>query len=59
LVGDAPAAAASCAAAAAACGGGVPRAAAPGVLVVEKLAPTPDRYPRRPGIPSKRPIGAG
>ncbi len=59
LVSDAPAAAASCAAASAACGGGVPGAAASGVLIVEKLALTPDRYPRRPGIPSKRPIGAG
>lgn len=57
LVTDAPVAAAACGVAAAACGGGVPRAATPGVLVVEKLAPTPDRYPRRPGIPAKRPIG--
>lgn len=27
------------------------------LLVVEKTSPTPERYPRRPGIPSKRPIG--
>lgn len=27
------------------------------VVIVEKHAPTPERYPRRPGIPSKRPIG--
>jgi 16S rRNA (guanine527-N7)-methyltransferase len=26
------------------------------VLLIEKTAPTPDRYPRRPGIPSKRPL---
>jgi 16S rRNA (guanine527-N7)-methyltransferase len=26
------------------------------LVVVEKVAPTPDRYPRRPGIPSKRPL---
>ena len=27
------------------------------LVVVEKLTPTPDRYPRRPGAPSKRPLG--
>jgi 16S rRNA (guanine527-N7)-methyltransferase len=26
------------------------------VVVVEKIAPTPDAYPRRSGMPSKRPI---
>jgi len=26
------------------------------VLVVDKVAPTPDRYPRRAGVPAKRPI---
>jgi 16S rRNA (guanine527-N7)-methyltransferase len=26
------------------------------ILIIEKRAATPDRYPRRPGIPSKRPI---
>jgi 16S rRNA (guanine527-N7)-methyltransferase len=26
------------------------------LVVVEKVASTPDRYPRRPGIPSKRPL---
>jgi 16S rRNA (guanine527-N7)-methyltransferase len=26
------------------------------LVVVEKVAPTPPRYPRRPGIPSKRPL---
>ena len=26
------------------------------VVLVEKVAPTPDRYPRRAGIPSKRPL---
>lgn len=26
------------------------------VVLVEKTAPTPERYPRRPGIPAKRPI---
>ena len=28
------------------------------LVVLEKKRPTPDRYPRRPGIPAKRPIGA-
>ena len=27
------------------------------LLVAEKTAPTPARYPRRPGIPAKRPLG--
>jgi len=26
------------------------------LVVVEKIAPTPEKYPRRPGIPSKRPL---
>jgi 16S rRNA (guanine527-N7)-methyltransferase len=56
LVSDAPTAATACAAAAAACGGGTPTAPAHGVLVVGKERPTPERYPRRPGIPARRPI---
>jgi 16S rRNA (guanine527-N7)-methyltransferase len=28
-------------------------------VLVEKVAPTPDGYPRRPGDPSRRPLGAG
>jgi 16S rRNA (guanine527-N7)-methyltransferase len=56
LVRDASAAAEACAAAAAACGGGRPEAAAAGVLVVVKLTATPDAYPRRPGVPAKRPL---
>ncbi|HXG42967.1 MAG TPA: 16S rRNA (guanine(527)-N(7))-methyltransferase RsmG [Dehalococcoidia bacterium] len=28
----------------------------PALLVVRKVAPTPQRYPRRPGIPAKRPL---
>jgi 16S rRNA (guanine527-N7)-methyltransferase len=31
----------------------------PGVLVVGKLAPTPERFPRRPGMAVKRPLYAG
>jgi len=26
------------------------------LVVIEKIAPTPQKYPRRPGIPSKRPL---
>jgi 16S rRNA (guanine527-N7)-methyltransferase len=56
LVAYAPATLASCAAAAAACGGGVPEAPVDGVLRVEKVAPTPAGYPRRSGVPGRRPI---
>lgn len=46
-------------------GGGPPSVEATGwealgerrFVVVEKLAPTPDAYPRRPGVASKRPLG--
>jgi 16S rRNA (guanine527-N7)-methyltransferase len=31
----------------------------PGVLVVGKLAATPERFPRRPGMAAKRPLQAG
>ena len=27
-----------------------------GLVVVEKVATTPDRYPRRAGVPAKRPL---
>jgi 16S rRNA (guanine527-N7)-methyltransferase len=27
------------------------------LVIVEKVSPTPDAYPRRPGLPSKRPLG--
>ncbi len=56
LVGDAPGSLESCAAAAAVCGGGAPEAPARGLLCVRKLAPTPDRYPRRAGTPNRHPI---
>jgi 16S rRNA (guanine527-N7)-methyltransferase len=26
------------------------------LVIIDKVSPTPDRYPRRPGIPEKRPI---
>jgi 16S rRNA (guanine527-N7)-methyltransferase len=41
-------------------GGGPPRSVATGpgraLLVVEKLEPTPERFPRRPGMAGKRPL---
>ena len=56
LVTDAPATLATCAAAAAACGGAEPEAPSTVVLRVRKVAPTPDAYPRRAGIPNRDPI---
>ncbi len=52
-------------AAAAQLGGGEPEAQPAGIaalgdhsfVVVAKLRPTPDRFPRRPGQPAKRPLG--
>ena len=38
--------------------GALVAAECPGVLVIGKLAPTPDRYPRRPGMAAKRPLRA-
>ncbi len=57
MVGDAPAAAEAGAAASAALGGAAPAAAGPTVLVVDKIADTPARYPRRSGVPRRRPLG--
>jgi 16S rRNA (guanine527-N7)-methyltransferase len=56
LVADTRAAAAASEVAARLCGGDRPRAA-DGVLVIDKIAPTPPAYPRRPGVPSRRPLG--
>jgi 16S rRNA (guanine527-N7)-methyltransferase len=56
LVTDAPRTLALCAAAAAACGGGAPQAPLEGVLRVDKVATTPAEYPRRSGVPGRRPI---
>lgn len=27
------------------------------LIVIDKISPTPERYPRRPGVPGKRPLG--
>ena len=56
LVGDAATEAEAAAYAAGACGGGQPVATAPGILSVTKVAPTPERFPRRPGVPARRPL---
>jgi 16S rRNA (guanine527-N7)-methyltransferase len=29
------------------------------LVIIDKVSPTPAKYPRRPGIPAKRPIGRG
>jgi 16S rRNA (guanine527-N7)-methyltransferase len=26
------------------------------LVIIDKLSPTPEKYPRRPGIPAKRPL---
>jgi 16S rRNA (guanine527-N7)-methyltransferase len=44
--------------AAAALAGAVVPPECPGVLVVGKVAPTPERFPRRPGVAAKRPLRA-
>ncbi len=56
LVTDAPRDARAAAAAAAACGGGTPEVVAPGILAITKVGPTPERFPRRPGVPARRPL---
>jgi 16S rRNA (guanine527-N7)-methyltransferase len=56
LVADAETDARIAAAAASACGGGMPAALAPGILSITKVAPTPERYPRRAGMPARRPL---
>jgi 16S rRNA (guanine527-N7)-methyltransferase len=56
LVTDAPRTLTLCAAAAAACGGGEPQAPLDSVLRVAKVSPTPAEYPRRSGVPGRRPI---
>ncbi|MBV9099674.1 MAG: 16S rRNA (guanine(527)-N(7))-methyltransferase RsmG [Candidatus Dormibacteraeota bacterium] len=56
LVSDAAQAAEECAAAAAVLGGGPPQGEG-GILTVAKAAPTPERFPRRPGTPRRLPLG--
>ena len=56
LVGDAEAACRECARAAQLLGGGVPRTAPGDVLLIDKVAPAPDAYPRRAGVPLRKPL---
>ena len=56
LVSDARAAANEASTAAALLGGAVPEER-PGLLLVRKTAPAPARFPRRPGVPARRPLG--
>lgn len=56
LVRDAPADALAGAGAARLLGGDPPRAAGAGVLLVDKRTPVPDTYPRRQGMPRRRPL---
>jgi len=56
LVGDAHAAAGESAHAAQLLGGGTPQAAPGNVLLIDKLHATPDQYPRRAGVPLRRPL---
>ena len=58
LVADSPVAARDARSAAALLGGGAP-VARPGVLLVPKAALTPARFPRRAGVPARRPLGRG
>lgn len=57
LVSDPQGSAAAAAVAAELCGGGPPRPRAAGMLIVPKVKPTPERLPRRPGVPARRPLG--
>ena len=55
LLADAAAAAIAAERASTLCGGAPPQAAG-GVLTIAKIAPTPERYPRRAGVPVRRPL---
>jgi 16S rRNA (guanine527-N7)-methyltransferase len=56
LVGDAAEAAALCARAAQLLGGAVPGAAPGNVLLIRKVRATGDEYPRRAGVPVRKPL---
>jgi hypothetical protein len=42
--------------AAGAVGGELRPSSTEGLLVLEKVAPTPERFPRRPGVAARRPL---
>ena len=56
LVGDAASDAHSARRAAELCGGGPPQALSPSLLGVDKHGRTPGQYPRRAGMPARRPL---
>jgi len=56
LVADAAAAVVDCAASSAALGGATPAMAGRHLLVVQKIASTGQRYPRRSGVPQRHPL---
>jgi hypothetical protein len=43
-------------AAAAAVGGALAPSSTPGLLVLQKVTGTPERFPRRPGVAARRPL---
>jgi 16S rRNA (guanine527-N7)-methyltransferase len=57
LVSDAVAASDGVAEAVTVLGGSVSPTAVGGVLLIRKIAPTPQRYPRRAGVPLRKPLG--
>jgi len=56
LVRDAASEVSLCRVAAQLCGGATPTALAPNVLGVDKIAETPELYPRRVGVPRRKPL---
>ena len=56
MVGDASAAAVACARAARLCGGAPPEILDGNLLAVAKSSPSPEGYPRRAGIPGRKPL---
>ncbi|HZS13552.1 MAG TPA: 16S rRNA (guanine(527)-N(7))-methyltransferase RsmG [Candidatus Dormibacteraeota bacterium] len=57
LVGDALQAVRDCDAPARLLGGATPRSAPGDVVLIDKVQPTPAQYPRRAGVPLRKPLG--
>lgn len=56
LVADAESVARRCREASRQCGGGAPRTAGDSVVVIDKQRPSPSAFPRRSGVPARRPL---
>ena len=56
LVGDAHREAGLCRFAAECCGGSAPQPLTEAILGIDKVAATPDSYPRPPGVPRRKPL---